>query len=170
MTAKKKRPARKRAAKPASAIVQAPAAPEKPLDPALEVLPADHPAAIAAQAQMAEFLKPHPGRPRLKLDEEQIEKLAGFLLTNAEIASFFGCSPDTIERNYAAAIKRGRDFGHASLRRTQMVRALGGSDTMLIWLGKNQLNQRDNFDVTSGNRPLEGVKQVFIIAGQRVEF
>jgi AraC-like DNA-binding protein len=170
MTAKKKRPARKRAQKPAAAIVKATEAPEQALDPALEVLPADHPEAIAARAQLEEFIKGVPGRPRLQLDEEQIEKLAAFFLTDEEVASFFGCSADTLTRRFAEPLKRGRHFAKASLKRRQYMRAMEGSDTQLIWLGKQHLGQRDNWDVTSGNRPLEGVKQVFIIAGQRIEF
>ena len=38
-------------------------------------------------------------RPKkYNIDTEQVEKLAGLGCTNTEIASFFGCSPDLIER------------------------------------------------------------------------
>jgi hypothetical protein len=42
------------------------------------------------------------------------------------------------------AIEKGRGMGKVTLRRLQWDRAQAGSDTMLIWLGKQLLGQRDN--------------------------
>ena len=38
------------------------------------------------------------GRPRIEIDQKQFESLCGLQCTLAEIASFFQCSEDTIER------------------------------------------------------------------------
>lgn len=57
------------------------------------------------------------------------------------MASVLGCSADTLERNYAAIIKEGRDSGKMSLKRKQYEVAMSGNVTMLIWLGKIQLGQ-----------------------------
>ena len=37
-------------------------------------------------------------RPRIKIDQASFEKLCSLQCTLAEIAVFFGCSEDTIER------------------------------------------------------------------------
>jgi hypothetical protein len=41
------------------------------------------------------------------------------------------------------AWESGREIGKASLRRTQIAVAQQGNPTMLIWLGKQMLNQKD---------------------------
>ena len=82
-------------------------------------------------------------RPRLKLDPKTIENLASIGCTNEEIASVVGCSSDTITRRFAECITKGRDRGKATLRRLQWQGATAGNPTMLIWLGKQMLGQRD---------------------------
>ncbi len=81
--------------------------------------------------------------PKLKLDPKTIRNLASIGCTLAEIASVMGCSVDTLERRYAADIKEGREHGKATLRRLQWQGANAGNPTMLIWLGKQMLGQRD---------------------------
>lgn len=83
------------------------------------------------------------GRPKLEINEVDVEKLATMCCTMNEMASFFSCSVDTLERNYAEVIKKGRDKGKISLRREQYLQAMKGNITMLIWLGKQLLDQRD---------------------------
>ncbi len=82
-------------------------------------------------------------RPQLKLDESLIEKLASIHCTMEEIASVCECSVDTLERRYAELIKKAKDKGKSSLRRHQWEAAQKGNTTMLIWLGKQLLGQRD---------------------------
>jgi hypothetical protein len=60
-----------------------------------------------------------------------------------EIASVVGCSVDTLEKRFSDLIKKGRESGKASLRRQQWALAQKGDKTMLIWLGKQYLGQRD---------------------------
>ena len=83
-------------------------------------------------------------RPKkYNIDTEQVEKLASFGCTNIEIGSFFGCSPDLLEKSYSEFLTKGRDKGKIILRQLQWKAAEAGSHTMLIWLGKQILNQSD---------------------------
>lgn len=86
-------------------------------------------------------------RPRIQIDEKQVEALAKIGCCGEEIAAVIGCSRDTIERRFAAVVKRGHDSRNASLRRAQYEVAVKQKNaTMLIWLGKQFLGQRDNID------------------------
>lgn len=92
-----------------------------------------------------------PGRPPLDLDKTQLEMLAKLQCTYEEIAAVMGCSVRTLERNFVALIEKGREDGKASLRRMQFKKALEGNPTMLIWLGKQHLNQADQQEIRVGN-------------------
>jgi hypothetical protein len=92
------------------------------------------------------------GRPRLEIDYEILKKLCVLQCTLEEIAGWFEVSPDTIERRikeqygvtfaeyYAKASMRGK----IHIRRKQMQVAKSGNVTMLIWLGKQYLGQKEN--------------------------
>jgi hypothetical protein len=67
--------------------------------------------------------------------------------TNVEIAEFCGCSVDTLTRRFADVLVKSRAGLRAKLRRAQMKAALGGNTTMLIWLGKQMLNQSDKVEI-----------------------
>lgn len=83
-------------------------------------------------------------RPRKEINEEQLRQLAAIQCTMKEMAAVMDCSVDTLERNFAELIKKGQDEGKSSLRRAQYKSAMGGNATMLIWLGKQFLGQKDN--------------------------
>jgi len=85
------------------------------------------------------------GRPKFKIDYDQVEKLANIMCTQVEIASILGCSVDTLQRDdeFSGIYKTGLDNGRMSLRRAQYKSAMSGNATMQIWLGKQYLNQRD---------------------------
>ncbi len=91
------------------------------------------------------------GRPRKTKEptsgkniSELVESLAKIGCTNKEIAAVCAVSDDTITRNFADSLEKGRQGGKASLRRMQWMAAQGGNATMLIWLGKNMLGQSDH--------------------------
>lgn len=71
--------------------------------------------------------------------------------TAEECADFFQCSADTIDRRlkeegwsgFAEFYKSHQAEGVISLRRAQWQAAQAGNPTMLIWLGKQYLGQRD---------------------------
>jgi hypothetical protein len=83
------------------------------------------------------------GRPRIKLDVEQIEKLASIGCTTQEIGVVLGCSDNTLERNYMQVLELGRAKMRMSLRRMQIKAAQEGNGTMMVWLGKQYLDQAD---------------------------
>ena len=83
------------------------------------------------------------GRPRVKIDEDQLEKLAAIECSLEEMALVLGCSVSTLQRNFEQVIEKGRAQGSASLRRRQFELAMSGNITMLIWLGKVRLGQKE---------------------------
>ena len=94
------------------------------------------------------------GRPKkYNIDTDQVEKLAGLGCTNTEIGSFFGCSPDLIEKSYSEYLIKGREKGKIRLRQWQMKAAQNGNVAMLIWLGKQILGQTDKQDITVTELP-----------------
>ena len=87
------------------------------------------------------------GRHRLKLDEEKIGQLAFFGNPDAGIATILGVSPKTITNNYSNILAKKRAERRAALRAAQTKAALEGNIAMLIFLGKNELEQKDRQDV-----------------------
>ena len=78
-----------------------------------------------------------------KISAEDVRKLAERFWTKSEIAAFFNCSEKTIYNRFTEIITKGRENGKANLRDVQLKSALAGNVTMLIWLGKQYLNQTD---------------------------
>ena len=97
------------------------------------------------------------GRPRKRVDAKLIEELAKIMASRAEIAAIAGCSVSTLDRRFDAAIKRGNDHAKASIRRRQFECAMAGNVTMLIWLGKQWLGQRDKTETTTRDLSLEEI-------------
>jgi len=80
-------------------------------------------------------------RPPIEIDAEQVLKLAQLGCKTEEIADYFKCSTDTIQRRFAAELTKGRADLRMSLRRWQLASAQKGNVVMLIWLGKQMLGQ-----------------------------
>lgn len=83
------------------------------------------------------------GRPRAKLDEDALEDLAKIGCTDEEIGLILHCSADTLTRNFADRLKKGRAEMRMSLRRTQIKLAQEGNAALAIWLGKQYLGQKE---------------------------
>lgn len=91
------------------------------------------------------------GRPKTEIDWEEFDFLCGIQCTLNEIACRFHCDEKTIER--AVLREKGIDFvdyfgkkrgvGKLALRRKQLQLAMMGDRTLLIFLGKNYLDQSD---------------------------
>mgnify|MGYP003119047039 FL=1 len=94
------------------------------------------------------------GRPKKELDINMIEKLASIFCTNEEILTIVGCHSDTLADNFSEYLKKGRDKGKMSLRRMQWEKCQTGNATMLIWLGKQMLGQKDKLETSEDNQPL----------------
>ena len=91
-------------------------------------------------------------RPRKTIDKKQFENLCALQCTEVEICGWFDVCTETLnswcKREYGGlcfsevyAQKRGK--GRISLRRQQFQLAEKGNASMLIWLGKQYLGQRD---------------------------
>ena len=105
---------------------------------------------------------PEGGRPRKEISIAELEKLVALQATAGECASWCNVSEDTIdlrvkEAGYAGFtdfFKRHRGAGQVSLRRKQFETAMTGNPTMLVWLGKDWLDQSDK--VVSDNISSDG--------------
>jgi hypothetical protein len=90
-----------------------------------------------------------PGRPYAVIDLLTVERSASVGCPVDDIAAILGISRRTFYDHMARdpaiadAIERGRGQGRGSVRRAQFEKAMGGSDTMLIWLGKVMCDQKE---------------------------
>jgi len=94
------------------------------------------------------------GRPKKELDWVEFEKLCFIQATAEEIAAWFNCSVDVVERRvrshygttFAEIFRKKRGMGRISLRRAMFQHALKGDRTLLIWLSKNHLDMADKLE------------------------
>ena len=83
------------------------------------------------------------GKPVSDIDYKLVERLARSGANTVEIADILGVSDTTIVRRCGDILKVARANLRISIRRKQVTMALGGHPTMLIWLGKVMLDQRE---------------------------
>lgn len=106
-------------------------------------------------------------RPRIEIDTEQFEKLCFMQCTLKEIAGWFKCSEDTIERwckrelkmSFADAYERYSAGGKISLRRYQWKMAEHNC-SMAIFLGKQYLGQSDQQELKVSKSDDETIKEM----------
>jgi hypothetical protein len=87
------------------------------------------------------------GRPSLKdkIDVDMVKKLSMILCTPQEMGYILDIDHRTLVKHYGSIIERGRANGKMALRRKQYEVAMTSNNAaMLIWLGKNWLNQQEN--------------------------
>ena len=95
----------------------------------------------------------------------QVELFGSLLATQEEMASWFDVCLSTIEKymtqkdpenvtEFLRVYKKAAAKATTSLRRVQMSKALEGDNTLLIWLGKQILGQKDKSDITSDNKAI----------------
>jgi hypothetical protein len=88
------------------------------------------------------------GRPRVRIDVAELEKLYGMQCTDEEVAAFFGISTRTLARRrevkkFAEATDRAKAKGRVSVRRNLFRMAAAGNIAAAIFLAKNVLGYRD---------------------------
>ena len=99
------------------------------------------------------------GRPKKQIDYELVKKLAGIMCTQEEIANILDISTRTLQRDskFCRIYKTARENGKMSLRRMQFKKAMEGNVTMLIWLGKQYLGQKEQqkieHELENGKKP-----------------
>ena len=97
------------------------------------------------------------GRPKKEIDYITVEKLANIMCTQEEIAAYLDLSIRKLQQDdeFMRVYKKGIDKGKMSLRRYQYKAAEAGDKTMLVWLGKQYLGQRDKNEIeNSGSTTL----------------
>jgi hypothetical protein len=93
-------------------------------------------------------------RKKLPIDPEQVVALAKLGATVKEIADFFHCSDATINNRFQGELVEGRAAMRISIRRAQLHLAVEKHNaTMLVWLGKQYLQQAETqpVDVTANS-------------------
>lgn len=97
-------------------------------------------------------LNPKPnGRPQKNIDWDRVNKLLMAGCMGTEIAPQFDLHPESFYRRVEEKFNIGfteymtqkRCQGDSILREAQFDKAIGGDNTMLVWLGKNRLNQKE---------------------------
>ena len=89
-----------------------------------------------------------PGRPRVEIDTEALERLVNAGCIMDEIADIMGISRATLQARAAdteevgEVLRKGRATRKRNLRLAQTRRALQGDTRMLIHLGEQELGQR----------------------------
>jgi len=92
------------------------------------------------------------GRKKLKIDWKRVDKLLEAGCLGTEIAAYLGIHYQTlydkVEEDFGILFTDYRELkrpkGEANIREVQYNKAIGGDTPMLIWLGKNRLNQTDS--------------------------
>lgn len=97
------------------------------------------------------------GRPPAQIDWDMVDNFLKAQCDGVGIASYFGVAPDTLYRLTKERYNIGFDDyrrqkqseGCELLRAKQFQSAMAGDKTMLVWLGKQYLHQREKTDVTT---------------------
>jgi hypothetical protein len=94
------------------------------------------------------------GRPKANIDWHKVDNLLKAQCDGVGIAGILGVSPDTLYRacqeehniGFAEYSAQKKSEGKELLRGKQFQMAVEGDKTMLVWLGKQYLDQRDKSD------------------------
>ena len=109
--------------------------------------------------------KTGPKGPSKPMSDKEFAQLVGMIriqCTRDEICDILGMSDTTLNRrikeqgiesvdNFEALYKKHSGEGKASLRRMQWKAADAGNPTMLVWLGKQMLGQKDKQEIEQTN-------------------
>jgi hypothetical protein len=91
------------------------------------------------------------GRPQADIDWSEVDRYLEAGCTGSEIAGFLGIAADTLYNrcevdhkvNFSAYSQQKKSRGEALLRAKQYQMAMKGDRTLLVWLGKNRLGQKE---------------------------
>lgn len=90
---------------------------------------------------------PGSGVKEIKDPADRIKQLASIGCTDAEIALVCDVGETTLRARFGDLLQRGHAEFKSRIREMQFKRALEGSDTMLIWLGKVVLGQKEQSEI-----------------------
>ena len=99
------------------------------------------------------------GKKRIEIDFEELDKLCALQCSEQEIADWFNCSVDTIERrvkeafgiSFAEYFSKKRVGGKIALRRN-LIKMSEKNPAVAIFLAKNWLGMKD--DIAFGKQPI----------------
>ncbi len=109
-----------------------------------------------------------PPKAQESIDKAELEKLMRLCPSRKESADWFNVSESSLERfikehfSLSFDALRDKSFVHTkiAIKRAQIEKALKGDNTMLIWVGKQYLGQRDVQAVQLSNDGDKGIKIV----------
>lgn len=124
-----------------------------------------------AQDDKPEGNKRGPKGPSKLLSDNDFQRLLNMVriqCTQTEICSILGMSDTTLNRrlqergyeNFLDLYKKHNDEGRMSLRRMQWQAAENGNSTMLVWLGKQYLGQKDKQEQTISGEHVHAYKWI----------
>lgn len=85
---------------------------------------------------------------------EEVYKLAALGCSDKEIATWCDVAYDTLRRNFAEIIAKGRQDAKTALRNAMLKNAMNGNAALQIFLAKNWLGMSDNPNNSEDNQPL----------------
>lgn len=95
------------------------------------------------------------GRDKKIIDPEEVEKLAALGCKDTEIGNWFGIKDDTLRRNFADQLTKGREELKISLRRAMLNNACKNMNAAVqIFLAKNLLGMMDTPVNNEDQKPL----------------
>jgi hypothetical protein len=118
------------------------------------------------------------GKPLIPIDWAVVEELCQIQCTISEMASVCRVSVDTLERacvreqdmTIAEYFKQKSEGGKTSLRRSQWQKAVTEQNpTLLIWLGKQYLNQVDQLNMKDVSDPKKPQRLIIDLSGKSFE-
>ena len=109
-------------------------------------------------------------RKKIEVDPEQVRALARLGCTWDEIAGVLKIARTTLvvrmkEKKFRDAYDQGVAEGDVSLRRAQYDSAMKGKTGMLVWLGKNRLNQADRVETKNETTIHDGSNAIDKLTG-----
>jgi hypothetical protein len=90
-------------------------------------------------------------RPKADIDWKRVDELLEADCEGTEIAAYLGLVPDTLYKRcqednklrFSDYLRQKKAKGNSLLKEKQFEKAISGDSGMLVWLGKNRLNQAD---------------------------
>jgi hypothetical protein len=109
------------------------------------------------------------GRSKAKIDWKKVDNLLKAQCDGVAIAGIIGIHPNTLYLACEEKFKIGfseysatkRSEGQELLRAKQYQTAMEGDKTMLVWLGKQYLGQKEKQDVTTNGKDVGGTQLIF---------
>jgi hypothetical protein len=99
--------------------------------------------------------KSNAGRKKIVINWARVDSALKAGANGVQVAAMLGISFDTLSRrtneeknaDFAAYMREKREAGNEELLKAQYEGAIGGDRGLLIWLGKQRLNQTDKKEI-----------------------